>query len=229
MAPPFPEQISTPSGSRPSVDYVAMALREAITRGELQPNERLVEEELARALGTNRALVRSALARLEHERLIVREPNRGARVRTFTRDEAAEILETRSVLEGLIARRAAQRIDAAGIAALQTILAEMHARQSHGDLLGYSQLNARFHRTILERAQHETVARLLALLQSQSVRYQFRTVLEPGRAAHSLAEHEAIFAALQAHDPDAAERAARLHVENVIATVRTVAANRLLG
>jgi len=201
-------------------------LRDAITRGDLQPNERLVEEELARSLRTNRALVRNALARLEHERLIVREPNRGARVRTFTPDEAAEILETRCVLEGLVARRAAQRIDEAGIAALHAVVEEMRARQNAGDLLGYSQLNARFHRTILDLAGHETAARLLALLQSQSVRYQFRTVLEPGRAAQSLDEHEAIFSALRARDPEAAERAARSHVANVIATVRTVAAHR---
>lgn len=204
-------------------------MRDAITGGDLQPNERLVEEDLARTLDTNRAVIRSALARLEQERLIVREPNRGARVRTFTPDEAAEILETRSVLEGLIARRAAERIDDAGLATLQAIIGEMRERQDRGDLLGYSQYNARFHRTILELAHHETAAALLGLLQSQSVRYQFRTVLAPGRSARSLAEHEAIFAALRDRDPDRAERAARTHVMNVIETVRAVAASRVLA
>jgi DNA-binding GntR family transcriptional regulator len=227
MAPIFPDRVSTPAGPRRSVDEAAEALREAITGGDLQPNERLVEEELARTLDTNRAVVRSALARLEQERLIVREPNRGARVRTFTPDEAAEILETRSVLEGLVARRAAQRIDDAGLAALHAIIEEMRERQDRGDLLGYSQLNARFHRAILELAHHDTAAALLALLQSQSVRYQFRTVLAPGRSARSLQEHEAIFAALRDRDPDAAERAARTHVESVIETVRLVAASRM--
>ena len=48
--------------------------------------------------------------RLEHEGLVEREPNRGAKVRLVDEQEAAEILESRMVLEGLAARHAAQNV-----------------------------------------------------------------------------------------------------------------------
>jgi DNA-binding GntR family transcriptional regulator len=228
MAPSLGEQSPAPPRERGPVEVIASELRAKMLHGELGPNERLIEEDLARAHGTNRAVVRGALARLEQERLIVREPNRGARVRSFTAEEAAEILETRAVLEGLVARCAAARIDDNGIATLGAIIEAMTDCHARGDLLAYSQLNARFHRAILEIAQHETAAHMLSQLQSQSVRYQFRTVLEPGRAAKSLSEHQRIYLALQKRDADDAERAVREHIRNVIDTVRAVATSRTL-
>jgi DNA-binding GntR family transcriptional regulator len=221
MSPILSDGNSTPVRSRSSGE-VAEILRRAIVAGELTPNERLVELDLARDLMTNRAVVRGALAQLEQQRLVVREPNRGVRVRTYTAEEAAEILETRAALEGLIARRAAQRIDALGERKLTDILQAMHACRTAGDLLAYSQQNAEFHRTILEIGHHQTAAMLLSVLQSQAVRYQFRTVLEPGRVTRSLAEHEAILAALKARDETAAERAMHMHIRAVADTVRAI-------
>jgi DNA-binding GntR family transcriptional regulator len=221
MAPSFSEVPAAPAAPR-SAGEVAALLRDAIVAGHLTPNQRLVEQDLARQYATNRAVVRGALTQLEEQRLLLREPNRGVRVRSFTAEEAAEILETRALLEGLIARRAAERIDADGERRIAHVLAAMRARHVAGDLLGYSQLNTNFHRTILEIGHQETASRLLAMLQSQAVRYQFRTVLEPGRPAKSLAEHEAIFTALCARDGAAAERAMQAHIGNVVETVRAI-------
>src|ERR1700760_2409443 len=84
-------------------------LREAIVSGRLQPNERLVESDLASSLGVSRTLIPAALGPLEHEGLVEHERHRGARVRLVSETEAVEILETRAVLEGLAARLAAGR------------------------------------------------------------------------------------------------------------------------
>ena len=53
-------------------------LRGRILRGELHPRQRLVETELAESLSSNRARIRRALARLEHDGLVAIEPYRGA-------------------------------------------------------------------------------------------------------------------------------------------------------
>jgi acetyl esterase/lipase len=82
-------------------------LHEAILSGELLPHERLIETELAERVGVGRAAIRTALARLEQDGLVEHEPHRGAKVRAISEQEAIEILEVRSVLEGLIARYAA--------------------------------------------------------------------------------------------------------------------------
>ena len=57
-------------------------------------------------------------------------------------------------------------------------------------------------------------------LKSQSLRFQYHTMLRPGRPQRSLSEHEAIFAAIAAHDADAAEAAMREHLEEVVETLR---------
>ncbi len=190
-------------------------LREAIVSGRLQPNERLIEAELSRELGVGRAVVRAALARLEQEGLVERERNRGARVRMISEREAVEILEARTVLEGLAARYAAERADAEAIGDLRSILTEMRSRLKDGDLLGASDQNARLHERMREAADHPTSARLISGLRSQLVRFQYRTILVPGRSEHSYAEHEAIVDAIAAHDPDAAEAAMRAHLSHV--------------
>jgi DNA-binding GntR family transcriptional regulator len=71
-----------------SADGGYQALREAIVLGTLQPNERLVEANLAREFGLGRSAVRTALARLEQDGLVEREPHRGARVRLIDEREA---------------------------------------------------------------------------------------------------------------------------------------------
>src|SRR4051794_20115679 len=164
-------------------------LRAAIVGGGLQPNERLVEADLTRATGASRSAVRTALVRLAQEGLVEHERNRGARVRMVGEREAAEILEARMVLEGLAARQAAERATAKDIAGLRRTLGEMRARLDAGDLLGASDKNAVLHGRLLEIAQHATVDRLVSTLNSQLVRFQYRTILAPGRSERSFAEH----------------------------------------
>ncbi|HWE08789.1 MAG TPA: GntR family transcriptional regulator [Solirubrobacteraceae bacterium] len=195
-------------------------LREAIITGRLQPNERLIESELARSMGVSRTVVRTALARLEHEGLVEHERHRGSRVRLVEESEAVEILEARSVLEGLAARLAAHRARPEHVDDLHAILNEMRRLREADDLLGVSEENARLHRRLLEISGHSTASRLIATLNSQMVRFQYRTILLPGRSEQSLAEHTAIVEAIAAADPEAAETAMRTHLSHVADALR---------
>jgi DNA-binding GntR family transcriptional regulator len=196
-------------------------LRQAIVDGELLPGERLLEEDLSARLGLGRAAVRMALVRLEHDGLVERERHRGARVRRVSEDEAVEIIEARAALEGLAARHAATAADDAAIEGLREIIAEMRRLREAGDLIGLSNLNGRLHAGILAASGHETANRLSRTLSSQIVRFQFRTVLLPGRPDHSLAEHAALVEAIAARDPDAAEAAMQHHLLRVADALRS--------
>ncbi|MGH3135857.1 MAG: GntR family transcriptional regulator [Gaiellaceae bacterium] len=191
------------------------ALRAAIVHGDLAPNARLVEAEISTTFEMSRGAVRTALIRLEQEGLVVREPHRGARVRQISDDEAIEILQARAVLEGLAVRQAAERIDDRGAARLHACLARQRELLELGDLLGASDANADLHAALLELSEHGTARRLIRALSSQTVRYQYRTILIPGRSAASAAEHAAIVAAVVAGDADDAEQAMRSHLFNV--------------
>lgn len=198
-------------------------LRRAVLEGRLVPGQRLVETELARMFGVGRAAVRTALARLEQEGVVERAPNRGARVRMLTEEEAVEILEARAALECLAARCAALRARAEDVRELRAVLREMAACARKGDTLGYTDCNRRFHQVLVRASRHATAARLLDSLRAQMVRYQYRTVLAPGRLPRSLEEHRAIVAAVAAKDPDAAEASMRAHLQGVLASLREVA------
>jgi DNA-binding GntR family transcriptional regulator len=195
-------------------------LREGITNGQFHPNERLVEASVATRLGVGRTAVRAALVRLDQEGLVTLEPNRGARVRLITDREAMEIEEVRATLEAMLARRAATRVTAADLRELRQMVVEMRLRVDKNDAVGYSALNAPFHRRIWAAADHATASRLVGSLKSQSIRLQYQTMLRPGRTERSLREHEAIFEALKAHDPDRAESAMREHLAEVLETLQ---------
>jgi len=196
------------------------ALREAIVRGELAPNARLIESDISSTFEMSRGAVRTALIRLEQEGLVVREPHRGARVRQVSDDEAVEILEARAVLEGLAVRLAAERIDDDGRARLRACLERQRELLAADDLLGASDANAVLHATLLELSKHGTAVRLIDALNSQTVRYQYRTILIPGRSAASVAEHAAIVGAVVAGRPEEAESAMRTHLFNVAKEVK---------
>ena len=196
------------------------ALREAIVRGDIAPEARLVESEISTNFEMSRGAVRTALIRLEEEGLVVREPHRGARVRKVSDDEAVEILQVRAVLEGLAVRMTAERIDAAGATRLQALLERHRELLEGGDLLGASDANADLHAALLELSGHGTARRLIRALNSQTVRYQYRTILIPGRPSASVAEHGAIVEAVVAGRPDDAEAAMRNHLFNVAQAVQ---------
>lgn len=199
--------------SGPSSD-IAARLRDAITRGRLMPNERLIEADLAQSFGVNRANIRMALAMLDQEGLVVREPNRGARVRSLSDAEAIEIAETRLAIEGMVAHRAAERATPADRKALRAIEKHMRRAVAQADYAAFSQSNATLHREIQRIAGNETANRILQTLKSQLIRLQYRVILLPGRPALSLAEHRVIVDAICAGDGEAAEAAMRRHLFN---------------
>jgi DNA-binding GntR family transcriptional regulator len=91
---------------------------------------------------------------------------------------------------------------------------------NNGDLLRASDENAVLHRTLLEVADHPTVMRLISMLKSQLVRFQYRTIMLPGRTERSFEEHSAIVDAVAAGDPDGAEKAMRRHLSHVAEALR---------
>jgi DNA-binding GntR family transcriptional regulator len=193
---------------------VTAHLRDAIARGQLMPNERLIEADLAKSFGVNRANIRMALAMLDQEGLVVREPNRGARVRSVSDAEAIEIAETRLAIEGMVARRAAERARPADRKMLRRIESEMRRAVKNADHAGFSLSNAALHREIQRIAGNETANRILQTLKSHLMRLQYRVILLPGRPETSLAEHQIIIDAICGGDGDAAEAAMRRHLLN---------------
>jgi DNA-binding GntR family transcriptional regulator len=199
---------------------VTTRIRDSILAGDLVPNQRLVQIDLADQFGVPRATIRESLAELVKEGLVEWLPNKGARVRVVSLDEAIEISELRMVIESFLAGRAAERATDDDIATLRALADEMRDAVAAGDLMGYSRGNQRLHAYIQQLSAQATASRMIDGLRSQNVRRQFRLAMKPGRASVSLPEHLEIIDAICARDPERAERAMREHMASVITALR---------
>ncbi|WP_084125559.1 GntR family transcriptional regulator [Demequina sp. NBRC 110054] len=198
-------------------------LKAAILRGDFAPRQRLVEAELSEDFGASRFQVRRALHTLEAEGIVEHVPNKGARIREIGIDEAVEITEVRMVVEGLVAARAAERVDDGQADALRDIGTRMRAAVEAGDVATYSELNGTLHSTLRDIAHHDKANGIIARLHGQMVRHQFALSRVPGRPSVSVVQHENIIAAVVARDPEAAEAAMRTHISSVIEALRAIA------
>jgi DNA-binding GntR family transcriptional regulator len=195
-------------------------LKDAILNGEFAPHQRLIEADLSERYDASRASVRTALLNLTSEGLVERVPNRGARVRAISVDEAVEIVEVRIGLETLCARKAAENLTEQDAAQLRQLREYIEDAVRSGNLVEYARLNQDLDRRIRELSRHTTATQLLERLRAQSARHQFRLAFHPGRAGQSAPEHIAIIDAVLARDPDAAEAATRAHLEGIVGVLR---------
>jgi DNA-binding GntR family transcriptional regulator len=198
------------------------SLRDAILRGEYLPGERLVEAQLCERLEASRFNVRAALQDLTSEGLVEVQRNRGAQVRKVSMAEAVEITEVRMVVEGLIAARAAERVDPDQAIELDEIGVLMRRAVDAQEFRRYSDLNVRLHALVREIAGHQTADRIVETLRGQLVRHQYMLSMLPGRPQTSLPQHERIIAAIRDRDPKAAESAMRDHIASVIEALRSM-------
>jgi DNA-binding GntR family transcriptional regulator len=200
--------------------HALAALRQAILGGDVAPGQRLVEEELAGTLGVTRQSLRAALLDLTAEGLVERIPNRGARVRVVSTEEAVAITECRMALEALCAVKAAERITDDDAAQLRELGESLKRAVAEGDPLRYSELNRELHRRVGVISGQAVAVGLLERLHAQLVRHQFQLALRPGRPDVSLPEHLAIAHAVADRRPGEADRAVRAHLASVIEALR---------
>lgn len=153
----MPESATAPAG-------VVAALRNLIVSGRYKAGERLAELPLAEELGVSRTPVRLAVRTLEHEGLLERSGRRGYAVRAFSEADVRCAVEVRGVLEGLAARRLAERGMTPEVRAqLAACLDDGERVLAKGvlvpdDVGAWSRLNETFHRTIARATDSRVVA-----------------------------------------------------------------------
>lgn len=157
MAPSLPE-----SGS------VVARLRRLIDEGRYPAGTRLAEIPVSEALGVSRTPVRLAFRTLAQEGLLQPHGKRGFVVREFSEADVQCAVEVRGALEGLAARRLAERgLPLEVEAALVQCLADGERVLSKGalteaDVGAWSELNHRFHSTIVGAAGSPVIADAIA-------------------------------------------------------------------
>ena len=147
---------------------VVTSLRKLILAGHYPPGTRVAEIPVSEELGVSRTPVRLAFRTLEQEGLLERAGARGYVVRSFSEADILCGLEVRGVLEGLAARRLAERGMSAEVRArLQQCLDQGAQLLAPGSLTedaiaGWSAINAAFHNTIIGATDSRAIADAIA-------------------------------------------------------------------
>lgn len=189
-------------------------LERRIISGEIRVGAKLNEADIATALGVSRGPVREAFRALDQAGLVRVEKNRGVFVRQVSIEEANEIYEVRAVLEGLIGRLAAQRIDAEELDQLRAIVKKMHAQDKGRKAETYFLLNVEFHDLLARAARNGALLTNYRSVVNQLDLYRRATLSRStDNIPISTRDHAAIVEAIAARD---AARAERLMIDHVL-------------
>lgn len=194
-------------------DHVYSTLRQAILAGELQPGERLRQEQLRASFAVSASPVREALNRLASDGLVSLIPHRGATVVELSVHEIDEIYEVREALDPYAARLVAAR---ASDAELDEILRLQQAceRDAAGSPRERFESNRRFHRSLYVPSRNEKLIETLDWLwDSFTAVRMFETYITHADDVQTMhAEHAAIAVAMLARDGRGAAALVRRHV-----------------
>jgi DNA-binding GntR family transcriptional regulator len=197
-----------PHGSRGAIAYAR--LRDAIREGRFRPGERVMENEVAEWLQVSRTPVRDAIRRLEAEGILQHESRSGLVVARLDRQAVMELYVMRETLEGTAARLCARH---ASDMELQDLLDLVEReRQLAGNFEALARHNQRFHQAIHRGAHNRYLEKSLAAVNDSMWLLGTPLMLLPHRAQTAATEHAELVAAIERHDPDQAEEAARRHV-----------------
>ncbi|MHB0869291.1 MAG: GntR family transcriptional regulator [Chloroflexota bacterium] len=194
-------------------DLAYHELRAAILAGVLGPGERLLPNELADRFNVSTMPVRQALTRLERDRLVLRNPNRGLTVAPLSIKEVEEIYSLRVVLEGLATRLATDSLSDADLESLAAMVHESEMLVASGDREALAEINRRFHFVIYRAADNELLYDTLDNLWDLSTRYRPLYYADSGVPEQTLQEHRNILAALQHREATRAEELVRSDME----------------
>ncbi|MBO9653247.1 MAG: GntR family transcriptional regulator [Agrobacterium tumefaciens] len=217
----------------PLRDQIYQLVRRAIVTGRLAPGSPVNEIEIAERLGTSRTPVREAVKRVEDEGLIDVRAQAGTFVRPISRGQVQEAYIIRIALERESVRRAAETISADAVQRLRDII-DLHAlsvkRGRFEDAIDHDDA---FHRVIAEVNGYSMLWRVVDITKAQMDRCRLLSLPSPGAAETTIEQHSAIVDALEAHDPEAAERAIKEHLEtslsNTLKLLGSIEASGLAG
>jgi DNA-binding GntR family transcriptional regulator len=208
---------------RNATEVAAELLRRAILEGRLAPGERLKEEQLAEQFGISRTPVREALLVLQTEGLVEAQPNRGSMVRAYTPAEISDVYETRAVLEGHSAARAARNATMDTVDRLRASNDRFAALMDGEKVELLVRENLVFHKVVLDATQSPSLNTLVGAVTQIPLVYRVYIWYSEGAKRTSLYYHREIADAIANRAAGPAEKLMREHIMEA----RTVLVARL--
>lgn len=189
-------------------------LKKRIVKGFYEPGVLLREADLAEEFNASRTPVREVLQALERDRLINLLPYRGAQVSFINLDLLMQAMAVKINLEEMAARLAANNIRDKDIAKLEEIAHQIKNLDPVEHFDKYLELDTKFHQIVREASGNEVICEYLYMLQNHVERYYYYS---RDAAISSMGgfneEFTDIIESLKNHDPDAAGKAVKAHMD----------------
>lgn len=211
------------------VQRVCDAVVAEIVSGRLPSGGRLIQDEIARALGVSRQPVQQALLLLRNQGLVKEASGRGLIVAPLEPQDVRDLYQLRGAMEALAVRLAATRGHALDEAA--TRLDEGRAAIREGGIEDQIAADIAFHTALAHASGNVLLGETMAP-HWPKFRRIMAEVLRAGEQATRLVwdEHEAIFAAARAGDAALAEALCREHLDKASTLVeRRIAQESVLA
>jgi DNA-binding FadR family transcriptional regulator len=219
-----------PVGRGKLFEQIVEQIRERIVRGELRAGDRLPpERELAVAFGASRTAVREALKTLAQMGLVEMAPGRGTVVTDNTSHAMRSsislmmrvgrlgspdyLVELREIIEPEIAALAAERADAAEVAALRKAIERMDAALHYSE--AYIVADNDFHRTLALATRNPLILSLVDSIVDLLAEQRKLIFSAPGGPERGQLNHRALLEAVERRDVGAARAAMRAHLAQV--------------
>lgn len=187
-------------------------ITKAIESGYLVPGSRVVESQIATAMGISRSPVREAIRHMEQEGLLIAIPNRGTFVPELNVREIEELYSMRALLEGFGARLAAECATKADIGKLESVFAEMEKAAEKPQFALLVKKHTEFHRTISELSAHSILIETWTRLQSKLNLFLNIRLHYQGDLQKVPETHKNILKAIRQGNPEMAEWYMRQHI-----------------
>jgi DNA-binding GntR family transcriptional regulator len=189
-------------------EQIAERIGNDIIHGRYESGARIQEQDVAGSFQVSRGPVREALRILERDGLIQIHARRGAQVTELTVAELNAIFDPRISLNGLAARRAAERHDPESVARLKRAVERLSALSGTAELDNYLKASYVAHRTVCAASGNAFITRLVFLLAHQTLRYARLGLSTVKRRQQSAKNWRRMLAAIQDGNGDDAQAAA---------------------
>jgi len=171
-----------------------------IVKGNLKPEERLLEEKLSKVMNISRAPIREAFNRLEKEGFVTIIPRKGAMVSNITTKEIKNIFEIREAIEPLAAKKSFSKLSITELDKIGKNFEEFIDKHVDSEnRIEYSKLDEKFHISIVKNCDNEKIIELLSNFE-EHVRWFRAFYSNKSSFDWSIKEHLGIIDAIKNND-----------------------------
>ncbi|QTF09753.1 GntR family transcriptional regulator [Brenneria izadpanahii] len=211
------------NNNEPVNQQIYRVLRRDIVECNIPPGKLLSEKEISTRFAVSRQPVREAFIKLAESGLVQILPQRGTFVMKISEQRVADARFIRQALECAIVRRAAGMVTDEQLLSLEHNLRRQELAAQNEQIREFLNLDDSFHQFLTQIAKCPLAWETIESIKATMDRVRFLSLGQVSPPQSLIQQHYLIFDGLKKRDPDAAEKALRDHLQEMIYSITPIA------